>query len=94
MAQNELTCPPSLASLLSCGRILRIRSKSGNISATLVSALGKDEIQSVRDEMQMSIAALFTWMVTILAGLILLVIWIIEYDPEFQSAAATQCHGL
>ena len=38
----------------------------------------------------MSIAALFTWMITILAGLILLVIWIIEYDPEFQSAAATR----
>jgi hypothetical protein len=38
----------------------------------------------------MSVAALFTWMVTILAGLILVVIWIIEYDPEFQSAAATR----
>ena len=38
----------------------------------------------------MSVAALFTWMVTILAGLILLIIWIIEYDPEFQSAAATR----
>ncbi len=38
----------------------------------------------------MSIAALFTWMVTILAGLILLVIWIIEYDRDFQSAAATR----
>ena len=38
----------------------------------------------------MSIAALFTWMITILAGLILLVIWIIEYDREFQSAAATR----
>jgi len=38
----------------------------------------------------MSIAALATWMVTISAGLILLVIWIIEYDPEFQSAAATR----
>ena len=38
----------------------------------------------------MSTAALFTWMITILAGLILLVIWIIEYDPEFQSAAATR----
>ena len=35
-------------------------------------------------------AVLFTWMVTVLAGLILLVIWIIEYDPEFQSAAATR----
>ncbi len=38
----------------------------------------------------MSIAALFTWMVTILAGLILLIIWIIEYDRDFQSAAATR----
>ena len=38
----------------------------------------------------MSTAALFTWMVTIFAGLILLIIWIIEYDREFQSAAATR----
>jgi hypothetical protein len=38
----------------------------------------------------MSVAALFTWMVTILGGLTLLVIWIIEYDREFQSAAATR----
>ena len=38
----------------------------------------------------MSVAALFTWMATILAGLILLVIWIIEYDNEFQSAARTR----
>ena len=38
----------------------------------------------------MGVAVLFTWMVTVLAGLILLVIWIIEYDPEFQSAAATR----
>jgi hypothetical protein len=38
----------------------------------------------------MSVAALFTWMVTIMAGLVLLVIWIIEYDREFQSAAATR----
>lgn len=38
----------------------------------------------------MSVAALFTWMFAILAGLILLVIWIIEYDPEFQSTAATR----
>ena len=38
----------------------------------------------------MSAAALFTWMATILAGLILLVIWIIEYDNEFQSAARTR----
>ena len=38
----------------------------------------------------MSVAALFTWIFTVLAGLILLIIWIIEYDPEFQSAAATR----
>jgi hypothetical protein len=38
----------------------------------------------------MSVAALFTWMITILAGLILVVIWIIEHDPEFQTAAATR----
>ena len=38
----------------------------------------------------MSVIALFTWMVTISVGLILLIIWIIEYDPEFQSAAATR----
>jgi hypothetical protein len=49
-----------------------------------------DEFRSGRDEIQMSIAALFTWIVAILAGLILLVIWIVEYDREFQSAAATR----
>jgi hypothetical protein len=41
-------------------------------------------------EARMSVVAMFTWMATIAAGLILLVIWIIEYDPEFQSAAATR----
>ncbi len=39
---------------------------------------------------QMSTLALYTWMVTVLAGLLLLVIWIMEYDREFQSAAATR----
>jgi len=38
----------------------------------------------------MSIAALFAWLLTIFGGLILLMIWIIEYDSEFQSAAATR----
>ena len=38
----------------------------------------------------MNVAALFTWMITILAGLVLLIIWIIEYDPEFQTATATR----
>ena len=38
----------------------------------------------------MSVAAVFAWMAAISAGLILLIIWIIEYDPEFQTAAATR----
>jgi len=38
----------------------------------------------------MSVAALFTWMITVLVGIILLVIWIIEYDSEFQAATATR----
>ena len=38
----------------------------------------------------MSVVSLCTWMATILAGLLLLVIWIMEYDREFQSAAATR----
>jgi hypothetical protein len=38
----------------------------------------------------MSAAALFTWMATILAGLVLLVIWLMEYDRDFQSGAATR----
>jgi hypothetical protein len=38
----------------------------------------------------MSIAALFAWLLTASAGLVLLMIWIIEYDSEFQSAAATR----
>jgi hypothetical protein len=38
----------------------------------------------------MSVAALFSWMATIAAGLVLLVIWIIEYDHDFQSTAATR----
>src|ERR1700749_2395706 len=48
------------------------------------------EFQSVGHEIQMSVFALFTWMVTILAGLVILIIWIIEYDSEFQTAAATR----
>jgi hypothetical protein len=38
----------------------------------------------------MSAAASFTWIATIVAGLVLLVIWLMEYDREFQSAAATR----
>jgi hypothetical protein len=38
----------------------------------------------------MSAAASFTWIATVLAGLVLLVIWLMEYDREYQSAAATR----
>ena len=38
----------------------------------------------------MTIAALFVWLITVLAGLFLLMIWIIEYDSEFQSAVTTR----
>ena len=38
----------------------------------------------------MSIAALFVWMATVLVGLVLLIVWLMEYDREFQSAAATR----
>ena len=38
----------------------------------------------------MSAAALFTWMATIAAGLVLLVIWLMEYDRDYQSVAATR----
>jgi hypothetical protein len=38
----------------------------------------------------MSTAALFTWMATVLAGLVLLVIWLMEYDRDYQSVAATR----
>lgn len=38
----------------------------------------------------MDTAALFTWMATVALGLILLVIWLMEYDRDFQSTAATR----
>lgn len=38
----------------------------------------------------MSDAALFTWMATVLVGLVLLVIWLMEYDRDFQSGATTR----
>lgn len=38
----------------------------------------------------MSLAALFSWMITVGGGLYLLTIWLIEYDHEFQSGAATR----
>ncbi len=38
----------------------------------------------------MNIAALFAWLLTVAGGLILLMIWIIEYDSDFQSSAATR----
>jgi hypothetical protein len=38
----------------------------------------------------MSELALLTWVVTAFGGLFLLAIWLIEYDPDIQRAAATR----
>ena len=38
----------------------------------------------------MNVAALFAWLLTVCGGLILLMIWIIEYDSDFQSTVATR----
>jgi len=38
----------------------------------------------------MSLIALVTWIITVGGGLYLLSIWLIEYDKEFQSVAATR----
>jgi hypothetical protein len=38
----------------------------------------------------MSVAALTAWLITAGGGLYLLTIWLIEFDHEFQSAAATR----
>jgi hypothetical protein len=38
----------------------------------------------------MTVVALITWLTTAAAGLYLLAIWLIEYDREFQAAAATR----
>lgn len=38
----------------------------------------------------MGIIALFSWLITVAAGLYLLAIWLIEYDRDFQRAAATR----
>lgn len=38
----------------------------------------------------MSLLALITWIMTAAGGLYLLSIWLIEYDKDFQSAAATR----
>jgi hypothetical protein len=38
----------------------------------------------------MGTVALFTWMATVLFGLILLIIWLMEYDRDYQSAAHTR----
>lgn len=38
----------------------------------------------------MPFIALIAWIATVLAGLFLLAIWLIEYDPDYQRAAATR----
>jgi hypothetical protein len=42
------------------------------------------------DAILMGAAALFTWMATVLAGLVLLGIWLMEYDRDLQTVAATR----
>src|ERR1700761_1107848 len=38
----------------------------------------------------MNAATLFTWTTTVIAGLVLLIIWLMEYDRDYQSVAATR----
>jgi len=38
----------------------------------------------------MSTAALFTWIGTVLAGMVLLVIWLMEYDGDHDAVAASR----
>jgi hypothetical protein len=38
----------------------------------------------------MSTAALFTWIGTVLAGMVLLVIWLMEYDTDHDAEAASR----
>jgi hypothetical protein len=47
-----------------------------------------DRVQG--DNFAMSTAALFVWIATVLVGLVLLIIWLMEYDRDYQSAAATR----
>jgi hypothetical protein len=42
------------------------------------------------EKIAMSTAALLFWVATVLVGLVLLIIWLMEYDSDFQSAAATR----
>src|SRR5215467_12828326 len=42
------------------------------------------------DHARMDTVALFTWMATVALGLILLIIWLMEYDRDFQATAATR----
>jgi hypothetical protein len=37
-----------------------------------------------------ALLALYAWIATVLVGLLLLIIWLMEYDQDFQSAAATR----
>src|SRR5258708_34396273 len=63
---------------------------SGVLWNTCLAARGRGVRAWPRMRLPMSLAALFTWIVTAAGGLYLLTIWLIEYDREFQSAAATR----
>lgn len=45
---------------------------------------------ATRNRTEMPVLALIAWGVTAIAGLYLLAIWLIEYDPDFRHAAATR----
>jgi hypothetical protein len=49
-----------------------------------------DDARAKVTQIRMSTIALFTWMATVALGLILLIIWLMEYDRDFQSTAATR----
>jgi uncharacterized BrkB/YihY/UPF0761 family membrane protein len=47
-------------------------------------------LRALENVIRMNTAALVAWIVTVLAGLVLLLIWLMEYDRDFQTAAATR----
>src|ERR1700733_3622838 len=59
-------------------------------AATFARRPGRGFGGAAEEGVAMSLAALITWLITAGGGLLLLMIWLIEYDREFQSAAATR----
>lgn len=53
-------------------------------------SLPGDDARPQGDVIPLDAVALYTWIATVALGLILLVIWLMEYDRDFQSVAATR----